>query len=445
MVHRNSYKRIVGLVLLGAASLGFSGTVSAFTQGNFFRPYDSALHLPLPKKGMFRLTAQGEYGDKRSGRNWDGVRSNVLALHDNTQSTLAMIKNTNDAHINQLNKEVTALMGQPILDDDGAQAYLGNPGYQKFTGDFCEYDLNVVAGFKLPLEEISGTISIEVYLPFVKKEISDVKIEDLTRTNLTNPNINAVNEIIKRELTNDLATNVKQWSNLDLSAWKKTGLGDIAVMVDWRNKYDQNKEYLQKVGLFAKLGLTLPTSPERDEDKAFSMPLGNDGAMAIPFGMGMELDFVHNIRAGVDVDFLVILDHERTRRLKTAKDQTEFLLLNKGLATKEYGLNWQFHLYLQVFDICKCVSARAAYQFVKHDEDRLLPKRNDFDYAIINTAHSLGEWNSHDVIFSLNYDAFKHCPNLKVSPQVNLFYKLPVGGKNYIDNATIGGQLALNF
>ncbi|MFH0898094.1 MAG: hypothetical protein V1855_00785, partial [bacterium] len=187
------------------------------------------------------------------------------------------------------------------------------------------------------------------------------------------------------------------------------------------------------------------TGEEKDEDRAFSMPLGNDGAWAIPFGIGLELDFIYHIRLGLDADFVAILDKDRSRRMKTSRDQTEFLLLNKGEATKEYGLLWQFHVFAQIVDILKGLSVKVGYQFVKHDEDRLVPKNNDFDYTVVNSAHSLEEWNVHNIVFSLNYDAFKSSPRWKIAPQFSVFYKLPVAGKNVIDAQTFGGQLALRF
>jgi hypothetical protein len=203
--------------------------------------------------------------------------------------------------------------------------------------------------------------------------------------------------------------------------------------------------------LIAKVGASIPTSKEKNEDRAFSMPLGNDGAWGLPVGFGLELDFVHNIKAGLDADFLVLFDKKRTRRLKSDFEQTEILLLNKGVATKEHGLMWQFHLFVQAYHIYKGLSAKFAYQFVKHDDDRLVPSGNDFDFSIVNSANSIKEWTNHNLIFSLNYDLFtkrRHCQDeysSSVTPQFHLFYKVAVGGKNVIDTSTIGGQWGIHF
>ena len=419
--------------------------VFAFVQTNFFRPYDQALRLERPKKKKFCFGATVEVGSKTTGRNWDDVRRNVLALHDDKQSALAMIKNSQDATIKQKNQLISALMGIPSLDDDGGAGYMGNPGYFDFSGNFRQWNVNLFGSYKLPMNNIPGNLVAQVYVPVLYKEVHNTKLVDQTKVDTGNPHIDSVNERIKSEFTTNLKDNVLQWNSLSLSDWDKTGLGDLVFMLRWHDRYRQDKEYLKIVGLYSKLGISIPTGEEIDEDKAFSMAMGLDGAWAIPFGFGLELDFVHKIRAGLDVDFLAILDKERVRRLKTSIDQTEFLLLNKGTATKEYGLTWQFHLYVQALEFFKGFSARVAYQFVKHDDDRLVPKRNDFDYSVINSANSLKEWNSHNFVFSLTYDAFKDFKEWKVAPQIQLFFKLPVAGRNIIDNQSFGGQLTFNF
>jgi len=145
---------------------------------------------------------------------------------------------------------------------------------------------------------------------------------------------------------------------------------------------------------------------------------------------------------GLDAQFEVVLDDSKDRRMKTHPYQTEFLLLNKGRSTKEHGLTWKFYLYAQAFQFWRGLSLKAAYEYIKHDNDRLSPKTDDFNANIANTARSLEEWYTHNLIFSLNYDFFK-CKRIK--PQLSLFYKLPLTGKRVVMPQTLGGQLTLNF
>ena len=135
--------------------------------------------------------------------------------------------------------------------------------------------------------------------------------------------------------------------------------------------------------------------------------------------------------------------------MKTKVEQTEFLLLNKAEAEKDYGFTWQFNAFLGATKIWRGFNAKVSYQFVNHDQDELFIKDKEFKAAITNaeiianTANSLKEWRVHNVIFNVGYDFFKEFDS--INPQLSLFYKLPVSAKNMIDCETFGGQLKFNF
>jgi hypothetical protein len=437
-------KTISALLAIGT----ISGICNAFVQSNFFRPYDSALRLPLLKKsereslwlGDFHVGAQMEYGSRSSGRNWDNKRRNILQLHGDTQSIIQMLKEP----VGNAVAKIDDILFQLGLPED-----VGNIGKIKLFGDYKEFDINLHGSYKLPVKSfMPGDLLLSLYLPITHKKISGFRYEDLTPTEpglgLYAGHVEAARKVAEGVAT--LKEGLSKFGNLDISDWKKTGIGDIALLLEWQNRYRQDKEFLKNVYLRVKGGVSIPSGSQKDEDKAFSMPLGFDGAWGIPLGMGMELDYIHNIRAGIDVDFLILFDKTRMRRLKTHVHQTELLLLNKGEATKEYGLTWQFHLFLQVYHLWRGFSAGSAYQFVKRDDDRLSPKYNDFSFSTVNSANSLKEWVAHNILFKVNYDFFEEeGKNWPIAPQVSLFYKLPIAGKNIIDNHTVGMQLAMNF
>ena len=425
-------------------------SLMAFAPTNFFRPYDAAIRLPLVTDADFRFGARLEYGDASTGRNFDDFRRNILALHDDSESALKMLASPVGAVAT--NAQLLALKARFL-----ALGFLGDPldngirGHEKFSGRFKELDTTLWGSYYLPFEQIPGTLAVSLHLPVVFKRVDGVTFVDQTSTTSRGTALNADNAT--RLLTGPglLQPFVQSVGNLDLSNWNQTGLGDMVLMFDWWREYRQEKEFLRWVTLLAKVGISFPTGKEKNEDKAFSMPLGNDGAWGLPIGIGMELDFVHNIKAGLDVDFLVLFDKKRIRRLKTDPEQTEILLLNKGVATKEHGLTWQFHLFLQAYHFVEGLSAKMAYQFVKHDDDTLDPQGNDFDFSIVNSGTSVKEWTLHNLIFSLNYDLFTQRDCYKdeytsgVVPQFQLFYKVAVGGRNVIDANTIGGQLGIHF
>lgn len=400
-------------------------TLAAFAPTNFFPPYDPALFLPQADRCSvpFRVGVNAEYGWARNGRNANSDRANVLQIYDATQALIPML-------INAQNPAATNLFlcaGQPM--DDGVR------GHVEFNGRFSQIDVTPFVRYMLPID-MPGDLSVSAALPFRHAKLDRVTFAN--KTLAITPADLAINTFF-----DDLNTNVKALGGPDLGNWSNSGLGDLVVMFDWYSDYEQDRDGLENVSLHAKLGVTCPTGLKKDEDRAFSFALGNDGAWGLPFGLGIDIDFKSTIRLGGEAEFLVLFDNSKTRRIKTEIHQTEFLLLNKARATKDYGLSWKFYLYLQSFHFWKGLSLKTAYEYIKHDSDRLTLKSDANSTLIANTAVSLGEWNSHNIIFSMNYDGFG-C-NWPVQPQLSIFYKLPVGGKAVINCQTVGGQCAINF
>jgi len=281
-----------------------------------------------------------------------------------------------------------------------------------------------------------------VHLPLRWRKIEDIQFKDLSKNVLPMvPYYYQQNYTKSFDIFN---TKMKELGNLDFGECDKSGIGDLVVMLEWLRSFKQNKEALKNVDLFLKIGLSCPTGKERDIDKVFSMPLGNDGAWGMPIGFGLGLDFSNKIRAGGDVEFFILFDETKERRLKTSSDQTEFLLLNKGRATLDSGLTWKFNIFLQAYRFYKGLSLKLDYEYIKHDDDTLYEKTDTFDRTIINTANSLKEWNTHNLIFQANLDFFMW-KSVLTRPQLSLFYKYPIAGKNIINMGTFGGQLGFNF
>jgi len=399
---------------------------------NFYRPYDINFKTVDVRDKDWKVGVNFEYGSTSKGRDWDENKANVLRLANPTQSSIAML-----AGFKKDSEPWKLLNGLPFkyspTADDGVR------GYFKFSGDFEETDFTVCGRYRLPLNSLPGKFDFYAYLPFKDMKISNVKKEDQTKA------IVDADFYVQDNITKKLDELVKTYGNLDLGNWSSFGVSDLAFILNWFDDFKQDKEYLKNVRLHAHVGLTVPTGKEKNEDKAFSLPLGNDGAWGIPFGLGIDLGFVNHLKSGLELEILALLDDTKTRRLKTHEKQTDFLFLQKGEATKSFGLTWKFNLYLQSFHFYRGLSAKAVYQFIKHDDDRVTAKSDDFVYSIINSAQSLKEWTSHNLILQLNYDFFKEAKNFVVKPQLCLFYKMPLTGRQVISPYTFGAQVSCIF
>lgn len=410
---------------------------SAITPTNFFTPFDPNLRMPDVENETFTVGMNFEYGATSRGRNLDSKKANVLQLYNTTEAVIPMLM-APTATLTAAHSEAGTLLNSwssalTSATDDGTRGHIA------FTGKFEQIDATLWAGYKIPWDLGAGKFAINAYLPLRKAEIKDVRFTDLTKS------LNNADSAVHAGLTDNLASRLTALGDLNIADVSNSGAGDLVVMLNWSNEYEQNKETLKNVGLFAKIGLSIPTGAEKKVDQAFSCALGNDGAWGMPIGLGIALDYDWHIRLGADVDFVVLFDNTKTRRLKTEEHQTDFLLLNKGRATLDHGLTWKFNLHAQVFRFWRGLSTNVAYEYIKHDDDRLTAKSDEFSSQIINTAKSLKEWNAHAFIFALNYDFTHECEKSGIIPQASIFYKLPIAGKGIMNPDTFGGQFSLNF
>ena len=320
------------IFLLGLSVFFTGNFLVAFAHTNFSRPYDINFRMAQWKGKDFRLGVNAEYGTTSSGRDWDENKVGTLRIYNDSESALTMLMGAQRGSdiYNLANALLPAFA--PATDD-------GVRGHFKLDGKYEELALTVHGKYNLPIEAIPGNFDISFYIPFRSMDVKNVKWNDQTKSVL-NADLN-----VHRLLTDDIDTVVKDLGDLDLKSWSKTGLSDLAFMLGWYMDFKQMKEHLKNVRVNVRLGLTVPSGEKKKEDKVLSMPLGNDGAWGIPVSLGLDLDFVSNIKAGLDLELLFLGDQTRTRRLKTDENQTDFLLLNKGKATKSFGVTYKFNLF----------------------------------------------------------------------------------------------------
>lgn len=402
-------------------------TFGTFFPINFFRPWDINLRPPRWCGTDLQLTGFYEGGIKSFGFNSENEAVNVMQIWSGTQDALAMLKGFPDG-----SKETIFLM--ETLEDPTDDGIRGN---FKVTGDF-----NLFANAVLCSRyHVPHNIAIGVFLPILSMRLHNVKFTDLTQ------DFNAEDSRVKEFLTDNFLTNVQQFDPmLNLRGWKKTGLGDVAIMGEWLEFFPQQKEYLKDVGLNVRAGITIPTGVKTNVDDILFVPFGFDGSWGLFFGGGIIFNWFDHIRAGVDFEFIVLFGDTRVRRIKTNIDQTEFLLLAKAPVHTEYGFTQRYNLFGEFYRIYHGLSASVIYQFWQHSDDKLALLTNEFSNQIANTAVSLQEWTIHQFIFKVDYDF--QCDfddTSRIKPQIQFFYKLPFNGKRALVVQTIGAGITLNF
>ena len=408
-------------------------SIAAYAPTNLYRPHDIDFRMHEWKHNNLRIGAAVEYGQTSKCRDWDENKRNVLQLYNQTESSVAMLLGAPTGSIIDYKAKALGISAATITDDN-------TRGRFDLTGKYKEFDCTLFGKYKMPIN-LAGTFDFEIYMPVKSMRFTSIKWEDQTKE------ITSADQTFKSEISSQIAEQAHSLGglNINTSGWEKTNIGDVILMLGWQKDFKQQKEYLKNARINTRIGVSIPTGDKRDENQSLSMPLGNDGAWGIPASLGLDLDFVYQIRAGIELDFFGIFDHTRIYRMKTNQHQTDFLLLHKGKATKSQGATWRFNLFLQAKKIFAGLSGMISYQFLKHDTDRLSPKSYDFSYSIVNSAENLNEWNIHNLIIQANFDPFGLDSKSPIKPQLSFFYKIPITGKRVIMIPSIGGQLSFNF
>lgn len=392
---------------------------------NLLRPYDTLIRPMYNNRFPWQCSVWAEAGILTRSFNNNSHHTNALSIWNQTQDGLAMLDGFGDQ------TDIGAKRVQVNADDDGVRGHFCASGDLKslFSGMFA------VRSF------FRENWSFGVYLPLYSMELTDVCWIDQTK------NTTAQDQRVHEFLTNNFFQNVCELGNgLDLGPWKRTGIGDMMFLLEWFRDFAQNKPLLKSVRVNWRLGLSVPTGLRQDVDKVMAISYGNDGAVGLPFAVGLDFTFAFYVRAGFDVNFTQIFGNTRTRRVKTAIDQTDLLFLQKMPVYKDFGLTQQFNLYAQLYKFYKELSFMVGYQYVKHGDDEIaLAPGSPYSTTVANSAVSLRDWTLHQIVARLDYEIGAHLNDPIVYPRISLYAQCPFNGKRSTLTGNIGCTIALDF
>lgn len=413
---------IMRLLVLGTIILS---SLPMMGMNLLMRPYDSLLLPDIHREKCYELAFWAERGVRPAeGYNSESQRVDIFNVWNPYQDALAMLEGFPTGTPQSL------LLKQLNAADDGIR------GTFDVTGKLA-LDVGAVVGTRwyfLPNAWITA------FIPFYKAQLSDVAFQD--RTQLLTP----ADFRVKNLLTSRLQSVVTQMGNgLSIEGWKRAGPGDLNLLVEFLFSFPQkNRPVLQNVDVGGRVGFTLPTGLKSDEDKLLAFPFGFNGAVGILYAGCLNVVFADYIRGGVDVQLLHLFGNTRERRIKTAMDQTDFLLLAKTPAYTDYGLMQRFNLFIQAYNI-KGASLLFGYQFLKKGEDHLALNTCDYSTTLANTAASLDEWIVHSIELNLHYDFSYYKENPSIIPQASIFARLPFNGRRAVAFTTVGAMVSIDF
>lgn len=407
---------LVGSFLLPAGPLGF------------LEPYNFMIESePLLPKQKWQWNFLTQSCFDTTSFNFDGNQVNALQIYEPAQDMLGLFQGIGlESQFNQLVNSIAAGSGGGV---NNSQNGLFTP-----TGDFSGYQVAFLSSYKF-----HNNCYFKVALPVYNLKLSHV-VWDYTGNNET-----FSGQQIQDELVSSFLQDAQNIFGLNLSGWQTSGLGDLALLLDYIGDYPQGRTVLRNVRVHARLGLTFPTGLVANENLLMSQPLGNDGSMTMPFGGGLDINLGRYFQCGFRGQFSYIWGNEKLRRVPTFAGQTTLLFPTVMSTFKNYGITQTFDLYAQIYNAYAGLSLKLAYEYYFKTQDNISINRPGYNYNLLQSDLTLEEMTRHNMIVLLSFDSGFLEKHDKIHPQVGLFFNMPFNGSLATLASTVGVQLSLDW
>ncbi len=411
---------VIGLItagsLLQASHLGF------------LEPYNFMIEsepLLAQRKWQWNFLTQTCINTESYDEN--GILVNPLQIYETQQNILGLFQGFGAE--SQFNQLVNSLAAGPGGGVNNSQNGLFTP-----TGDFSGYQVAFLSSYKF-----HNNCYFKISLPVYNLQLSNVE------WTYTGNNSTFSGQQIETELVNSFMTDAKNIFDLSLGGWKISGLGDLAMLLDYIADFPQGRSVLRNVRVHFRVGLTFPTGLVADENLLMPQPLGADGSVTLPFGGGLDINLGRYFQCGFRGQFNYIWGNEKLRRVPTFENQTTLMFPEVVSTFKNYGMTQRFDLYMQIYNVISALSFKVAYEYYFKAQDSISVNLPGFNYSLLNTNTNLDEITRHNMILLLSFDSAFLKKFDKIHPQVGLFANLPFNGSFVTSAATTGVQLSLDW
>lgn len=404
-------------ILLGLSFVTIFSKAQGIIPLNILTPYDIRLYMPAAEDVQIQCTL--EHGFRADAFDTDGHTVPLFELWQPTQSFLAAVLANPDVldHFSDALKTIT---------DDGLR------GHATLTGSL-QYDAALLAArIKLPY-----CWWFNIFVPIYHL----ARRGDFTAVP---PGHSADDELVYNLLMTDIPETLNLLG-LSTCSFSHTNIGDCAFSFEWMENYPQRKPWLKNVWLDMRLGFTIPTAKKIDPVDIFALPLGNNGSTGLFFAGSVKVTLLHVGIFGADAEFLHLFNNSEQYRIKTTRDETDFLFSAVTNILYAWGTTQRFTLSYQTSS-WDGMSIYTAYQVIKHGEDTIYLDNNSYSQAIANTAQSIQDWTIHEWWVSLFIDSSWLLPaDSPCVPIVQLYARIPFNGHNSMAINSAGISIGLDF
>lgn len=421
MVKRNSI--LIGLLLC-------STKIFSIAPLGLTSPYDLNIRGERPhENGRVQPSFLVEKSYKVRGFDSNGNGVNSLQIYNTKQNVLGLYTGHSGA-----SDVVTVLPG-------GADS---EQGKYTVTGSYATTQCTLGATYSF-----GRGFLVRAYVPIFDASLSNVQWQYAGSQT-------AFSGALLASIFDSFESESKELFDLNVSGWRKAGVGDVACFLDWERDFPQYGGVLRNVRPTMRLGITLPSGVQRNIKEFGSVPFGADGSVTIPFGGGIKVDIGKYVQLGFNAQFWYIWGKTKIRRIKTSFYQTDLLLPVATMASKQHGIIQNFSLHGTVTRD-HCWSLNWFYEYVRKGEDTITPVDSQYGYDVINDHNedattgaekgqkSLDESTSHSFTVRLGYDHHYSDSEGGMIPQGYVYYKTSFYGSRSNISSTVGFQFSIDF
>lgn len=442
-------------LLFFALALGSSGSIwSSFTLvSNFGMPFDSNMwccnqnmktemeeknsskknHMHEDEK-QFCLTSgvSVEHGFGEEGRNKDNETVDVYSIYSATEN-LAVLSTTEITNLGLSNVNYQSAV---LVDPEDTSA-----GYRiKPTSSRSRTDLNLWNKLILPVESIPGQVEVCAYLPIRFIETGSTS----WNRKVIPQNVPAPPTGLALTDPDEFISGVTSGLGLNINTFKESYIGDLHLMLGWKNCFEQVHDSLSSVSLSLQSGLIIPTSRNTDPNLALDVPFGNENALAVPISGCVNLNFMDRISLGGCVDIVPSFGEDSTRRIKRYATEGEIILSKTYNVRRDPGTLVRFTTSCQAMSGCKRFSFAGIYQYGWANEDKFTSNDAGFNKVVADAAEKAQEANYHNFMVRASVD-FAKLSDSKFAPKLSATYKFPLKGKRIVLYDTFSFEASVQF
>ncbi|KKP22941.1 MAG: hypothetical protein SZ59_C0004G0016 [candidate division TM6 bacterium GW2011_GWF2_28_16] len=438
---RRPNMRILSMLLLLSVGLSAKDNAHYFKSANLHRNptacwFDDERYYEVDD-WAWKIEDDFMYGDARSGWDKSGNTANILNDTGAYSMLWAGENVTLTDPMNVYQNMINALTVLAPTSDDPNFATL------RFDGKFEMWENDYVVR-----KNLKKGFFVQAHVP-----VRSVKVHNISYTDMSaDTGVFSKTTTEWAQVYNNLDQILNQFDYKGATQnYSKAGFGDITFYLGWQDiftKRDDEGKDKYTLNLSAKVGVLCPTGERVKTDYIFSMPTGYNNHWGLDGALELDLGVMSWLSIDLFGGFTWFFDdNNREMRMQTFNQQNGHIMLAKGIAKEEAGTLWYLGADLKFDHFWKGLSGIFGYSYNRQEDAEITPVDTTlFDKTTVNGNSMLHGWYTHVLHFMLDYDISVHMKKTtKWAPRINLFYNLPVDGKNSYKTDVFGAGLGFDL